>query len=195
MIYRIGWVYNNNFLLSAKEFVIVQWNCFKLTRSRIEFGLFLERFKPDIMSIQEVKLNQEEANLLIRYDSYDTHYKPRFLNPSFVGGVVILTKNSIACSNIRGLDEALDNIGVRVEIKGLNLHVICLYTLSNTLRFNTFLNYSLLSKDLILLGDFNAKTPLVGCRSLDTNGRVLEKILSSGLDICVLNEEEPTFFS
>ena len=52
---------------STTELVIVQWSCLKLTRSRIfELGLFLEKFKPDIMSIQEVKLNQEEANLLIR---------------------------------------------------------------------------------------------------------------------------------
>ena len=81
-----------------------------------------------------------------------------------------------------------------VEIKGLDLHFVSLYSPSNNLKFNSFLSFSRLGKVLILLGDSNAKTPLVGCRNLDANRRVLEEILSSDLNLCVLNEEEPTFF-
>ncbi|RNA03677.1 hypothetical protein BpHYR1_031447 [Brachionus plicatilis] len=38
------------------------------------------------------------------------------------------------------------------------------------------------NEDLIILGDLNAKLPGVGYRSLDANGRVLEKIIDSELD-------------
>ena len=48
---------------------------------------------------------------------------------------------------------------------------------------------------MIILGDLNAKTPTVGCRSLDANGRVLEDVLDSDLDLCVLNDpSQPTYF-
>ena len=59
-----------------------------MTQARIfELKLFLEEFQPDIMSIQEVKLNQEQANLFLRFDGYNVHYKPRKLNPEY-GGVL-----------------------------------------------------------------------------------------------------------
>ena len=44
------------------------------------------------------------------------------------------------------------------------------------------------------MGDLNSKTPTVGCRSSDTNGKVLDEVLSSNLDLCVLNDNSPTYF-
>jgi len=47
---------------------IIHWNCFKLTNVRSEeLRLFLQEAKPDIMSVQETKLNNECANLRMRY--------------------------------------------------------------------------------------------------------------------------------
>ena len=45
---------------------------------------------------------------------------------------------------------------------------------SNTLKFETFLKYKDLGFEIFILGDLNSKTPIVGCRSLDTNGKILE---------------------
>ena len=56
--------------LKLHELKIVQWNCFKLTQARIfELGEFLKEFQPDIISIQEIKMNQEQAILLYIYSS------------------------------------------------------------------------------------------------------------------------------
>ena len=67
---------------------IIQWNCFKMTQARlVEFKLFLELYKPCLVSIQEVKMNQEEVNLSLRFDGYVVHYKPREINPEFGGGI------------------------------------------------------------------------------------------------------------
>ncbi len=39
---------------------IIQWNCFSLTNARVEeLRLFLNEAQPDIMSLQETKLNDE----------------------------------------------------------------------------------------------------------------------------------------
>ena len=140
---------------------IIQWNCFKMTQARlVEFKLFLEKLKPDIVSIQEVKLNQEQAYLYLRFDCYVTSYKARERKPDG-GGTAILVADSVIHMVI-GLDKDHDHVGVRIETNEL--------------------------------GDLNAKTKTLGCRSLDKNGRVLEEILSSELDLCVLNDESPTYF-
>ena len=174
---------------------IVQWNCFKMTQARIfELKLFLEEFQPDIMSIQEVKLNQEQANLFLRFDGYNVHYKPRKLNPEYGGGVAIITRDSIANSVVVGLCDKLDNIGVRVETNDICFNLISLYAPAKTLSLDTIKKYAELDLELFILGDLNSKTPTVGCKSLDPNGKVLDDVLSSNIDLCVLNDHSPTYF-
>ena len=52
------------------ELKIIHWNCFKMTKTRLyEFKLFLEHFQPDIVSVQEIKMNQEQSNLFLRFGS------------------------------------------------------------------------------------------------------------------------------
>ena len=55
----------------------------------------MEEFDPDIVSIQELKLNQEQANLYLSFDGYIVHYKPRKINPTNGWGVAVIVKNSI----------------------------------------------------------------------------------------------------
>ena len=166
-----------------------------MTQARIfELKLFLEEFQPDIMSIQEVKLNQEQANLFLRFDGYNVHYKPRKLNPEYGGGVAIITRDSIANSVVVGLCDKLDNIGVRVETNDICFNLISLYAPAKTLSLDTIKKYAELDLELFILGDLNSKTPTVGCKSLDPNGKVLDDVLSSNIDLCVLNDHSPTYF-
>jgi hypothetical protein len=182
-------------LANTHELCIIQWNCFKLTDSRIiELRLFLEEFKPDVMSIQEIKMNQEQANLKIRFDGYSTLYKPRKANPEMGGGVVLLIKDTIVHSEITNLSGELDNIGIRVETNDFSFNLISLYSPANTLGFDSVKKFSELGPELFLIGDLNAKTSSVGCKSKDKNGTVLDDILLSEIDLCVLNDESPTYF-
>ena len=80
---------------------IVQWNCFKLTDVRIFLlDSFLKTFNPDIISLQEIKLDEAQANLKIRFDSYVTYHKTRSKNPCNGGGVAILIKDNIPHSKL-----------------------------------------------------------------------------------------------
>ena len=146
------------------------------------------------MSIQEAKLNQEQSNLLLRFDGYSVHYKPRKTNPEYGGGVAIIIKDSVANSVIVSLDDNLDNIGVRVETKDICFNLISLYAPAATLNTETIKKYSELGPELFILGDLNSKTPTVGCKTLDYNGKVLDEILSSDLDLCILSDHSPTYF-
>ena len=69
----------------------VHWNCFKLTQQRqFELKHFLNIIKPDIVSLQEIKLSEEEANLCLNFPEYSAYIKTRDSNSKKGGGVAIL---------------------------------------------------------------------------------------------------------
>ena len=47
--------------------------------------------------------------------------------------------------------------------------------------------------EILLVGDLNSKTPVVGCNSLDSSGRILIDILNDS-ELTVLNNHFPTYF-
>jgi exonuclease III len=60
---------------------IVHWNCFKMTNTRqMELINFINIFKPDIVSLQEIKLSFEMSNLLLNLKDFTTHVKARSLS-------------------------------------------------------------------------------------------------------------------
>ena len=180
------------------ELKIVQWNCFKMTQARlIEFKLFLEQFQPDIVSLQEVKMNQEQSNLFLRFDGYKVYYKPRSTgDPECGGGTAVIVKETVDHSRITDLDKDSDHVGVKIETVYFCFNLVSLYAPSNSLKKEKILKYKKHGPELFLLGDLNSKTPSLGCRALvsDNNGKVLEEILSSDTDLVVLNDETPTYF-
>ena len=55
---------------------IVQLNCFKLSIDReIELKLFIKEHNPDILSIQEIKLNDEKARIMLKTTGYSVYIK------------------------------------------------------------------------------------------------------------------------
>ena len=78
------------------EINIIHWNCFKLTSSRLfELEVFINKFKPDIMSLQEIKLSNEDANYKLRFDGYSTYHRSRSKNSDKGGGVAVLVNDRI----------------------------------------------------------------------------------------------------
>ena len=90
---------------------IIQWNCFKLTASRlIELEIFLKKFDPDIISLQEIKLNTESANFKLRFSNYSTYVKARDSGSDWGGGIAVLIKNNISHSQIINTDPNIEII-------------------------------------------------------------------------------------
>jgi exonuclease III len=89
--------------------------------------LFLDKVKPDVVSIQEAKLGEDEANLHPNFSGYNLYYKPKNLNPRQGGGVALLIKNSIKHCKINDLDPSFEAVGVEIEIDARKLIVVSLY--------------------------------------------------------------------
>ncbi|RNA00098.1 RNA-directed DNA polymerase from mobile element jockey-like [Brachionus plicatilis] len=145
--------------------------------------------------VPKASLQRKTAGSELGSACYFAHFKPRQVNPTHGGGVLILVNNKINCFKISEFDLDIDHVGIKIDSKGICFYLVSLYVPSNTLKKYLIKSYCELGEDLIILGDLNAKTPVVGCRSLDANGRVLEEIIDSELDLCVLNEpSKPTYF-
>ena len=70
---------------------VVQWNCNKMTVSRCEeLNLLIKEIDPDIICLNEVKLDQHRANYQLSFENYETIYKPRPANSNQPTAVVLL---------------------------------------------------------------------------------------------------------
>ena len=73
------------------------------------------------------------------------------------------------------------------------MNLISYYSPPNkTISFETINYLSNLDDPFIIVGDLNAKTPTVGCRTYDESGKVLDKILTE-LDLLIMNDKTPTY--
>ena len=139
---------------------IVHWNCFKLTQSRcFELVNFLNIFKPDIISLQELKLTEEEARLCLRIDGYCEYINARNVNPEHGGGVAVLIRSGISHSIISGLDDSLEIIGIKVELNEVGFDFFTLYSPPNQeIPYEFFNSLDNSKSEFVLVGDLNSKT-------------------------------------
>ena len=85
---------------------------------------------------------------------------------------------------------------MKVEIGESCFNLVSLYSPVGKLKIKTIKNYCELSQDLLLFGDLNLISQAINCKakSSNKNGKILEEILSLELDLCVINDETPTYF-
>jgi len=173
----------------------VHWNCFKLTQQR-RFALehFLNLIKPDILSIQEIKLSKEEANLCLNFQEYSAYIRTRESNPKKGGGVAILIRSGIPHTPIFRQDDSLEIIGIKIESNEVCFDFYSLYSPpSLVLPYEFFSKLETEKIDIILVGDLNSKSKSIGCNSQDTSGDVLDQILEE-TSIIVHNDSSHTYF-
>jgi hypothetical protein len=111
-------------------------------------------------------------------------------------GTALTVKDSVNQSPIACLDKDLDHVEIKIETSDFCFYHFSLNAPPNSLKKETILSYIKHGPDLFLLGDLNSRSPSLGCRALesDSNGKILEEILSSDIDFVVLNDESSTYF-
>ncbi len=170
---------------------IFHWNCFCLTRAKvIELRDYVNKFSPDIVSLNELKMSEETANLMMRFDGYASYFKVRNKHG---GGVAIIIKILIPHVQILNLNPDMEIVGVTVNLKKSKFDVYSLYNPPSVLiPYDFFINLFESKIDFVLVGDLNSKAISLGCKQYDRNGKVIEKILSD-TDFVVHNNSCPTF--
>ncbi len=169
---------------------IYHWNCFSLNLDRItELKMFLVEKRPDIICLNELKLNEAQCNLYMNFEQYITIHKSR---NSFGGGVAMLIRKSIDYTAINFDDLGLECLAIKIETAMRPLVLISYYN-PKALSVEIFEKAKSLKMDFIIIGDLNARSRSLGCIKENQSGSVLENILINN-DLVVLNDRKPTYF-
>lgn len=169
---------------------LLQWNCRGLKANLADLDILIQNFTPAVISLQETL--QSDQNL-INLRNYAHYYKNNIKSDGRPGGgVSIFIKKCIPHSEVT----LTTSLQATAAIVSLHRPItICSVYLppSNNIdanELNTLLQQ--LPSPVLLLGDFNAHSPLWGCRSLDSRGKSCEEFINNH-NLCLLNSKLPTY--
>ena len=188
---------------NPNSITILHWNCFTLSESRfIELSLFISDLQedgtqPDIISLNETKINNELANHRLNLKGYCTIHKGRSKNPLQGGGIALLIKDSIPFtqnSKLARLFPDLEFLCITIGTKSnKNINILSYYNPPNSeLNKNLFDSLKTERLDFILVGDLNSKSPLFDAKNRNKNGLILENIIDEN-NLIVMKNQEPTY--
>ena len=183
---------------------ILQWNIRGLRGNLSFLDILINEHKPMAIAVQETKLSMadrikytEDMNFLRGFIPYLYNDNP----DSSQHGVGILV-NSKYISSLVDLNieiESCQIVAVEVSLDHRSITLCSLYRKSSEAFSITHLDSiaSRLPKPYIILGDFNAHSPLWGDRDTerDSEGKIIEDFLEKNSDVCLFNTGANTFLS
>ena len=169
--------------------VIIQWNCRGLRANIDELNILIQLYNPAAICLQEIKLNNN--NTSINFKNYNCYYNINNCNNN-QGGVMICTRIDLPHS-LANAHPNLQAITCRISLHQTIL-ISSLYLPPNapidTLELENFMSQG--QTPHIVLGDFNAHSPLWGSTHLSIRGKIVEDIIQKD-DMYILNKKQPTY--
>ena len=166
--------------------VFVQWNCRGLRANFDEIQILIQNLQPIVFCLQETKIS---ANSTISLRQYTHFLKTQNTNDTHPqGGVSIFVKKNIPHSQIK-LDTPLQAVAATVSCH--RPITVCSIYIPPHLHFSDGdLDHLLLQlpRPVLIMGDFNAHSPVWGDDKLDARGRSMELFLTNN-NLCVLNSK------
>jgi exonuclease III len=110
------------------NFKIVHWNCNSINNKQDEFKLFIQKHKPEIILLNETKINDFNANIFFnQIFEYQFLHKQRCAKNG-AGGVAILIKRGINFSLSSIFDHLnIELLAINVKINNKNIQVVSYY--------------------------------------------------------------------
>ena len=173
----------------------LHWNANSLNNKINEFkSIILEAIEPDVVSINETKLSEFRANMLLNFDNYNTVHKARSENTNGAGGVAILIHKKLSYHVVKDeILEGIECIAVNIFIKNVELLCLSYYNPPQCqLNVQKLTEIQKKYKNIIICGDLNAKNVNLGCKNNNSNGTLLEDLLLN-TNLLVVNNADHTY--
>ena len=168
---------------------ILQWNCRGLKHNIPELQLIITETNPIAICLQEIKLNTEKFELR-GYSAYHQIYSKKIA----CGGTSIFIKTNTPHRKIN-INSPIQAVAIRFTlVKPLTLCSIYIppeQTISYPQLYDLFKQ---LPSPIILMGDFNAHSPIWGSHDTNMRGKTIERLIDEN-DLCIFNDGTPTFHS
>ena len=168
---------------------IMQWNIESYRTKFSELKVLLREQTPLCICLQETRITSMNT---YAPTGYDIVHSPACPIDGHVRGVAIMISNMIQYKEII-LRTDLQAVAVRINIP--KAYTICSIYLPHTQISKQDITVLLdqLTPPFIILGDFNAHSPMWGSSTTSGRGRMISEILVDR-DLCLLNNGEPTHF-
>ena len=168
---------------------ILQWNAEGVYNKKASLTQRLHKDRIDVACIQETHLN---ANHKFSVRGYQA---TRFDREGHKGGVLILTRNTIPCSEVSVIsDNQTEIIGVDIMIKDVKIRIYNLYSPAD--KDLTLSNMKITDTNCIIVGDFNSRSERWGYPDTDKRGDELEDWeIDSNLHLLNKADDTPSFYS
>jgi exonuclease III len=156
--------------------------------------MYLNEFKPDVFSLNELKLNEQEANYMLRFSNYVTYFKCRKKGG---GGVALLIREGLDARRIGDFDNFnVEIVSAVIKLDEIKVLVMSYYNPPDQ-SLNEGLFYEIEEKfrHYIICGDLNAKNEAIGCKSNNPNGTIMKRILLNSNAVLLNTNNNSTYFS
>lgn len=158
---------------ALKNLKMIQWNCRGIRGKIMEIESMLKSFDVDIFVLSETLL---ESTSEFYFNGYQIFRKERVSCTG--GGVMIMVKNGIVCQDLNVLSDAVEIIGVQVQLKNFKVNIGSIYITNNIEESVLDDVLCQLPKPHVLAGDFNAHSQAWGSYKEDARGKTVLEFLS-----------------
>jgi hypothetical protein len=172
-----------------KQLKIMHYNCNSIIRKVDLLDALIKKVKPDIISLNEIKCSEAEANNIFNFNNYMPFFKCR---DSSGGGVCILVHDNIECTEIEQISPNLECVGIKAKINNKYYSIYSYYNPPHEIPNKEFFTkVQATQKNYLILGDLNARMKSFN-NNYNKNGHVLESIIAD-IDGQILNNKmDPT---
>ena len=170
---------------------IIQWNVMGLICDRKDFDILINGHQPDVICLQETKLEQNPPLSHYQYANYDCHHKSlRHPDQLQCGGVSIYIKKGLYHKSVQ-IDSHLQVVAVRITLGGAPITILSVYIPGNNNLTTRDLSHLIrnIKGQILILGDFNGHNYLWSSHDVDNLGEVIERSTNT---ICLFSMTEPT---
>nr|CAH7738809.1 unnamed protein product [Callosobruchus chinensis] len=169
---------------------ILQWNCNGCISHLNELRIMTREYDPFCVSLQETHFKPHSSFSLRGYNIFRKDVAP---NLRARGGVAILLKNNIGAKEFV-IDTNLQVVAVEIEAP-LKVTLCNIYLPDNNWNISQLRSVvESLPRPYIIMGDFNAHSPLWGDQPRDQRGRAIKFLIETS-EITLLNTGEGTHFN
>lgn len=167
-------------------FRLFQWNARSIMNS-LEFKQHVSSNSYDVICIQETWL---KLNKIYNLSGYDIIRKDR-PPPEKGGGVATFLKTGLSYIEIKNNFET-ECIVVKIKTSSGYINIVNVYIPPQQIVKLDELKQLFSVSNCIIVGDFNAKSPIWGSQNTDKRGEEIENLIDEN-DLCVLNTGLPTY--
>lgn len=167
------------------EIKICTWNANGIRQKICELIDFLNRFKIDIMLVNETKLSVKDRFRIRNYTC------ERYSRDNAAGGVMILVRNNIPYKVVKTMHSVIENVCIKLAN---GIHLISVYNRPSIQYTKKDIDTLLkISDKVMVVGDLNSRHKAWNCHINNKNGRTLYSY--SQMNNCsILFPDEPTHY-